>query len=215
MIKLKVCGLRDPHNIGQISYLAIDYIGFIFYKPSPRYIGNRISFDFVRSIPKHIQKTGVFVNEDSYSIFSAVGRYDLDVVQLHGSESEALCKELKPFVKVIKAFGVKEDFDFKVMESYVPYVDYFLFDTYSSKHGGSGLSFDYTILQDYRYDIPFFLSGGIDHKALQKIAKLAPKQLFALDLNSKFETEPGIKDPSGIEAFIQQLNPDDHANLFR
>ncbi len=213
-MKLKVCGLREPHNIEQISRLAIDYIGFIFYKNSPRYIGDRISFDFVRSIPKHIQKTGVFVDEDSYSIFSAIARYDLDAVQLHGNESKALCQELKPYVKVIKAVGIKEDFDFKTLESYVPHVDYFLFDTYSPQHGGSGTSFDYTILQNYHYEIPFFLSGGIDGEALQQIRKLPSGQLAALDLNSKFETEPGVKDPAKLATFIKQLNPDDHANLF-
>lgn len=214
-MKLKVCGLRDPHNIEQISHLAIDYMGFIFYKQSPRYIGDRLSFDFVRSIPKHIQKAGVFVNEDSYSMFSAVARYDLDIVQLHGNESEMLCGELKPYVKVVKAFGIHDAFDMKVMEPYVPYVDYFLFDTYSAAHGGSGLSFDYAVLQDYQYETPFFLSGGIDGEALQRMTKPAPKQLFALDLNSKFESEPGIKDPSRLDAFINQLNPDNYANLFR
>lgn len=214
-MKLKVCGLRDPQNIEQLSRLAIDYIGFIFYKNSPRYIGDRISFDFVRSIPKHIQKAGVFVNEDSYSIFSAIARYDLDVVQLHGNESETLCEELKPYVKVVKAFGIHEAFDFKVLERYVPYVDYFLFDTQSSQYGGSGQTFDHGILQQYHYDTPFFLSGGIDREALGKIDKLSSKPLFALDLNSKFETEPGIKDPAKLEAFINQLIKNDYENVFR
>ncbi len=214
-MKLKVCGLRDPQNIEQISRLAIDYIGFIFYKASPRYIGDRISFDFVRSIPKHIQKAGVFVNEGSYSIFSAIARYDLDVVQLHGNESEALCRELKPYAKVVKAFGMHEAFDFKALERYVPYVDYFLFDTQISQHGGSGRTFDHTILQQYHYDTPFFLSGGIDGEALDKIGKLSSKPLFALDLNSKFETQPGIKDPVKLEVFINQLIKNDYANVFR
>lgn len=214
-MKLKVCGLRDPQNIEQICRLAIDYIGFIFYKNSPRYIGDRISFDFVRSIPKHIQKAGVFVNEDSHSIFSAIARYDLDVVQLHGNESEALCLELKPYVKVVKAFGIHQDFDFKALERYVPHVDYFLFDTYSSRHGGSGTPFDYTILQACHNDKPFFLSGGIDGDIFQRIRKLSHKQLLALDLNSKFETEPGIKDPAKLEAFINQLIRNDNENVFR
>lgn len=214
-MNIKVCGLRDPRNIEQICQLAIDYIGFIFYKPSPRYIGDRISFDFVRSLPKHIKKTGVFVNEDPYSICSAIARYDLDMVQLHGNESEAVCKELQQYAKVVKAFGIKDDFDFKVLENYQPYVDYFLFDTYSIQHGGSGLAFDYNILQNYTYDKPFFLSGGIDSETLLRIGKIPSKQLFALDLNSKFETEPGIKDPAKLNAFINQIIQTNHENIFR
>lgn len=205
-MKLKICGLREPQHIEQISRLAIDYIGFHFYKASPGFIGDRISFDFVRSIPKHIRKTGVFVNEDTYSIFSAVARYDLDLVQLQGNESKAVCMELKPYVKVVKAFSMNEDFNFKILEDYIPHVDYFLFD----RHSGNGSSLNDEALQHYSYDTPFFLSGDISQASLHAIEKLHCRQLFALDLNPEFETQPGLKDPSGISAFIDQLRQNNH-----
>ena len=205
-MKLKVCGLTNPGNIEQLSTMQIDYMGFIFYKKSPRYINENISFEFARSIPKHIQKTGVFVNEDTYSIFNAIAHYDLDLVQLHGEETEVVCKELKPFVKVIKAFGINENFDLRTLGKYVPHVDYFLFDTYTKNYGGSGKQFDHRILKNYNYDIPFFLSGGIDENSIEAIKQLNHPQLLAIDINSKFEITPGLKDISKINSFIQKLN---------
>lgn len=200
-MKLKVCGLREPQTIEQISRLDIDYIGFHFHKASPGFIGDRISFDFVRSIPKHIQKTGVFVDEDTYSIFSAVARYDLDLVQLHGNAGAAVCRELKPYVKVVKAFNLKEHFDFKILELYIPHVDYFLFDLHDRNSSSSG----YEALLHYPYGTPFFLSGTHNLASLRAIDKLCGRQLFALDLHLGFETQTELKDPKEIAALIHQL----------
>lgn len=206
-MKLKVCRLREPQNIEQVSRLAIDYIGLHFHKSSPCFTGDRISFDFARSIPKHIQKAGVFAGEDSYSVFSAIARYDLDLVQLQGNESAALCRELKPYVKVVKAFQLNDDFNFKILEPYMSHVDYFLFGIRSE----NGLSPDYRVLQRYLYETPFFLNGSIDGNFLRAIKQIECRQLFALDLNGGFETAPGLRDPSGLDAFIRQLRQNGHA----
>lgn len=210
-MKLKICGLKYPENIEYIATMNTDYIGFIFHKTSPRYIDENLSFDFVRSIPKRIQKVGVFVNESSYTIFNAIAHYDLDLVQLHGHESEELCKELKPYVKVIKAFGIDEQFNFSELEKYIAYVDYFLFDTASKHHGGSGIAFNHQLLLNYQYSIPFFLSGGIDDSMLDSINSLNLKQLYALDVNSRFEISPGLKNIPKINSFINQLKQNQNA----
>ncbi len=205
-MKIKVCGLKHQENIEHLSSLPIDYMGFIFYKKSPRYIENAIDFDFIRQIPKQIIKTGIFVNQDPYSVFNAIAHYNLDAIQLHGEESESICKEFKPYVKVIKAFGVNDSFDFKCLETYVPYVDFFLFDTLTELHGGSGRQFNREILKNYTYDVPFFLSGGIDETSVEDLKKIDHPQLYAVDINSKFEISPALKDIEKIKSFIQNLN---------
>lgn len=205
-MNLKVCGLKHEHNITELMQLPIDYMGFIFYKKSPRYVGENLSFDFMRTIPKQIKKTGVFVNESSLSIFDHVARYDLNMVQLHGNESPELCAELKPYVKVMKAFQIQDDFDFKQLENYVSVVDYFLFDSPTATYGGSGNQFNWQELQKYNYNIPFFLSGGISEEHIEEIKQLEIPQLVAVDINSKFETEPGLKNIEHIKYFILKLN---------
>lgn len=205
-MKLKVCGLREPQTIEQISRLDIDYIGFHFHKASPAFIGDRISFDFARSLPKHIQKTGVFVDEDLYSILSAVARYDLDVTELHGDAGEAVCRELKPYVKVVKAFGLKEHLDFKILEPYIPHVDYILFE----RHDGNNTSSDDDTLRHYPYGTPFFLSGTPREASLQAIDKLHGQPLFALNLNLGVEAQTGLTEPEEIAALIHQLHHHTH-----
>ena len=208
-MKLKVCGLKDAANINDVMNLNVDYIGFIFYKNSPRYFKDALTFDEVRKIPKHIKKVGVFVNEDLYKIFNAIAHYDLDVVQLHGNETVNQCVELKPYVQVIKAFGIHPNFDFDLLDQYKNSVDYFLFDTASSDHGGSGKTFDHTLLQNYKLQIPFFLSGGISLENLEEVRNFYHPKLIGYDINSKFETEPGIKNILKIKQFMTQL---DHEN---
>lgn len=209
-MKLKVCGLKHEHNIAELAKLPIGYIGFIFYKKSPRFIGEHLSVDFVRTIPKRIKKTGVFVNENSYAIFSKIARYDLDIVQLHGNESPESCAELRPFVKVIKAFQIQDSFDFKQLENYLHVVDYFLFDSSSENYGGSGKLFNWQLLKKYNYTIPFFLSGGVNEEHIEAINQLNMQQLTAIDINSKFETEPGLKDTERVKQFILKLNNNDN-----
>jgi phosphoribosylanthranilate isomerase len=202
-MKIKVCGLRDYENISNVIIAGADHIGFIFHKGSPRYFNNSLSFDEVRLIK--VKKVGVFVNENPYSILNKVAHYDLDLVQLHGKESPEDCLELRKYVKTIKSFGIDENFDFRILNNYSDKVDYFLFDTASPDHGGSGKVFDHKLLQQYDLDIPFFLSGGISLDHSQNIKQLKLKQLIGVDLNSKFENSPGIKEASKIKQFIKQL----------
>ena len=207
-MKLKVCGLKHEQNIKELMQLPIDCMGFIFYKKSPRFVAEQLSFDFVRTIPKQIKKVGVFVNENNYTIFNHIAHYDLDMVQLHGEETPEKCAELKPHVKVMKAFQINDDFDFKQLESYLLTVDYFLFDTPTPNYGGSGKSFNWEILKKYNYNIPFFLSGGINENHIEELKQLNIPQLIAIDINSKFETEPGLKNTEQVKQFILKLKHD-------
>jgi phosphoribosylanthranilate isomerase len=205
-MKIKVCGLKCQSNIEELTHLPIDYMGFIFYNKSPRYLGEDLSSDFVKSIPKYIKKVGVFVNEDCYTVFNRIAHYDLAIVQLHGDETPEICAELKPHVQIMKAFQINKVFDFKQLAKYLTVVDYFLFDSSSANYGGSGKSFNWQILKNYTYHIPFFLSGGIGDEHAEELKQLKLPRLKAIDLNSKFETEPGLKNTEQIKQFIKKLN---------
>ena len=209
-MQIKVCGLKYEENIKEINSLDINYMGFIFYKNSSRYIDDSLGFDFMRTIPKHITKVGVFVNEIVYSILNTIAHYDLDMVQLHGDESEIFCAELKPYAKIMKAIRIQDNFDFKSLEKYLPHVDYFLFDTDTKNYGGSGKQFNWEILKQYKLNIPFLLSGGIDLDSAEKINQLNHPQLKAIDINSKFEIEAGLKDSEKIKTFITKLKNHDN-----
>ncbi len=200
-MKIKVCGLKSFDNISNVILAGADYVGFIFHKESPRYFNSALSFEQMRAIK--VKKVGVFVNENPYSVLDKVAHYDLDYVQLHGNESSDYCKELRSYVKVIKAFGVDEQFDFNKLKQYE--VDYFLFDTLTTDYGGSGKTFNHRLLDQYELNTPFFLSGGLSLEHSEKIKQLKLKQLVGLDLNSKFESSPGIKEASKIKQFINQL----------
>lgn len=202
-MKIKVCGLKNYENISNVIIAGADHIGFIFHKESPRYFNNALSFDEIRTIK--VKKVGVFVNEDAYSVLDKVAHYDLDFVQLHGTESPEYCSGLRNYVKTIKSFGIDENFDFNILNSYTDKVDYFLFDTATPAFGGSGKIFDYRLLQKYELSVPFFLSGGISLEHSQNIKQLKLKQLIGVDLNSKFEISPGIKEASKIKQFINKL----------
>ena len=209
-MKIKVCGLKHQSNIEELMQLPIDYMGFIFYKKSPRFVEENLSFDFMRTIPKHFKKTGVFVNENSYSICNKIAHYDLDMVQLHGNESPEICLELKSYTKVMKAFQINDHFDFERLENYSSVVDYFLFDSSTENYGGSGNAFNWQLLEKYNVDIPFFLSGGISEEHIEEIKQLNIPQPVAIDINSKFETEPGLKNIAKIKPFITKLNYNDN-----
>lgn len=206
-LKLKVCGMKFAANIAAVASLQPDYLGFIFYEKSPRFISD-VSAELIKYIPSEIKTVGVFVNEDLETVKKKVNLYQLKAVQLHGSESTEYCGELKSTfssLEVIKVFGVDEDFDFTQLNDYVDVVDYFLFDTKTKAHGGSGKTFDWKILEDYKYDKPYFLSGGIDLEHAGAIAGIKDERLYALDINSRFETEPGVKDVEKIEEFVAEM----------
>ncbi len=205
--------MRNKENINQVAELQPDYMGFIFYSPSKRFAGDILDEEQITSLPSHIKKTGVFVNEKIDQIRSTINKYVLDAIQLHGDESPDDVKNIyvqnnNPHaihVKIIKAFAIDANFDFEKLEVYKTFCDYFLFDTKTPEHGGSGQKFDWKILNKYDNEIPFFLSGGIGPDDIEEIKKL-DLNIYAIDINSKVETAPGLKDLSKIQQIITFLN---------
>ena len=200
-MKIKVCGMRSPENIDALMRLQPDYMGLIFYEKSPRYVGDLQVTD-LQNMPEDVIKTGVFVNEDIAVINSLVERFNLRAVQLHGNESPALCVQLRSKVTVLKAFGVDENFNFDTLNDYAGSVDYFLFDTKTVTHGGSGQTFNWQVLENYKLNVPFFLSGGLSLENLENIKHIKHPAFYGVDLNSRFEIQPGLKDTDKLsEAF--------------
>lgn len=209
-MKIKVCGLSSSSQIISLDNLGIDFLGLIFYKPSPRYFFNFSSATEFNQIPlKHAQKVGVFVNEDINDLISIANQLHLDFIQLHGNESPDYCTEIKKHFPIIKAFSINSHFDDKILRSYESIVDYFLFDTQTAHFGGSGKSFDWNLLQDFKINNPFFLSGGISIDDVDKIQNifLNPKlaNCLGIDINSRFEISPSIKDIELIKIFQLKL----------
>ena len=199
---IKVCGMRDPENIKELTELNPDYVGFIFYLHSKRFVGD-LHADATASVSSPSKKTGVFVNETMDAMADAVIQYDLDAVQLHGDESGEFCRTFRKFlhnmqtekhVEIIKAFGISEEFDFARLEEYGDFIDYYLFDAQTPEHGGSGLAFDWNILENYKGKKPYFLSGGLSPDNIDAIKEIKDVRFYGVDLNSKFEREPGVKD---------------------
>lgn len=211
--QLKICGMLHPENIREVAALQPDYLGFIFFKGSKRYAGEVLP-ETLAALPENIKRTGVFVNETLETVLSLVEKYQLNALQLHGAESPEYCSELKVRlskmtalapVELIKAFGINEAFDFSRLNSYPGTVDYFLFDTQTPDHGGSGKQFDWQLLTKYTLDLPYFLSGGIGVESAEMLNNIVDHRLFAIDVNSKFEIEPGLKDLEKLKAFKSKL----------
>jgi len=197
-MKIKICGLKFPANIEAVSALNPDYMGFIFYGPSPRFVSD-ITGETLDQIPAYINKTAVFVNETEERIATLVEQYHFDAIQLHGDESAEFCRHFKGKVIVLKAFGLNEEFNFSILNDYRDSVDFFLFDTKTAIHGGSGTTFDWNILNNYKLDIPFFLSGGVSPENIEELKNIRHLQFYGIDLNSRFETAAGIKDIGKLE----------------
>ena len=205
-IKEQVCGMRQSSNIGELVKLTPDFIGFIFYSKSKRFIGEIIPNEIQLLIPDLIRKVGVFVDEPFESLIEKFYQSNLNMVQFHGIESPDYCKRVKELnIPVIKAFSITPDFDFLTVNPYNEVCDYFLFDTATELRGGSGLKFDWDILNQYTGSQPFFLSGGIQLTDLGEIGNLLHDKLYAVDVNSGFEIEPGLKDISKLAPFIDRL----------
>jgi len=192
-MKIKVCGLKYPDNIKAVADLAPDYVGFIYYGRSPRFVDD-ITTDTLANLPAPIYKTAVFVDADLQEISRLIEQYEFDAIQLHGNEDAEFANSFRDKVQVIKAFGLNEDFDFSQLNTYANKVDYFLFDTKTDAHGGSGKTFNWDVLEKYKLNVPFFLSGGLSLDNLEQVAKITHPQFYGVDLNSKFETSPGLKD---------------------
>ena len=199
---IKVCGMRDAQNINDLINLGVDYMGMIFYAKSPR---------FVDEVPvvignKEVKKVGVFVNADEQEIMSTVRKFDLQVVQLHGSEEADLCERLKyQGLEVFKAFGISEEFDFKNVRSFHGVCDMFIFDTKTKAHGGSGKKFDWNKLDEYKGETPFLLSGGITLTDIDEVLEFKHQQYVGVDLNSGFEIEPALKDIVLLKKFVDRF----------
>jgi len=201
-MKIKICGLRDPDNIKAVEALAPDYMGFICYDKSPRFIG-AMEDDELVNISTTITKVGVFVDEDADSISKLIYKYKFDAIQLHGNESPDFCDMFKHEVQVIKAFGIDENFDFAKLDAYKNNVNYFLFDTKTPVHGGSGQTFNWGVLDKYKLNVPFFLSGGLSLDNLTEVKNIKHPAFYGVDLNSRFELLPGLKD---IDKLTQAFN---------
>jgi phosphoribosylanthranilate isomerase len=205
-LKIKICGMLDGQNIIGVSELNPDILGFIFYQESPRYAALVLDPATIGKIPGKIKKAGVFVNADFEEIKATIKRYSLDIAQLHGNEKPAACERLKETgITVIKAFNIRDRNGFKLCSTYKTSTDYFLFDASSSAHGGSGIKFDWKLLDEYDLDHPFFLSGGIGPQDTNNIKGLKNPSFYGIDINSRFETSPGIKDIMSLNTFISGL----------
>lgn len=206
-MKIKVCGMKNPNNIEELSSLSINYMGFIFYPKSPRYIAG-LKPEILNILSDSTKRVGVFVNEKVASLFKTIEKYGLDAVQLHGNETPQYCEDLIetfPEITIIKALSISDIKDIEKTNEYEELCDYFLFDTKTSQYGGSGQKFNWEILNSYKGNKPFFLSGGISMEDIEEIKNIQHPNLYGLDLNSKFESEPGLKDLYLVKRFIKKI----------
>lgn len=207
-MKIKVCGLRDADNLKQIAALNPDFIGFIFYDQSPRFVGDSLDEATVRALPRSIRKVGVFVNASPDYILRNVKKYDLQYVQLHGTETPDFCRSLQNRgLNVIKAFRIGEGFNFSMLNNYKAFSDLFLFDAKGEQPGGNGITFDWDVLKNYDNAKPFFISGGIGLDNLDQLDQLKGMKLYGVDVNSQVETAPGVKDVAKVAELITRLRP--------
>ena len=198
---IKVCGMRDPANIREVEALGIDWMGFICWKGSKRYVPERPSY-----MPTKAKRVGVFVDAPLEEILQHIYDFGFDLIQLHGHESPDFCRTLRAScgdtIGIIKAFSVANSEDLAVTKDYENQVDYFLFDTRSSLPGGSGQQFDWNILDAYEASVPFLLSGGIGPEDASRLRSFNHPRCMGFDLNSRFETAPAHKDISLLSLFL-------------
>ena len=227
-MKIKVCGMREAENISELIKLKPDYMGFIFYGKSKRFVTNFPEIE----IPSEIKKVGVFVNESIEDIIEIVEENKLDAIQLHGNESPEYCNQLRHSIwvtersrsnnsdevistslnhriKIFKAFSIDDDFDFSKTDAYQKVCDFLLFDTKGKDYGGNGVKFNWQILDNYKGDLPYMLSGGItkyDSQAiLSFLSRQGSKKCIGIDINSGFELKPALKNIEDIKEFKQNL----------
>ncbi|MBQ5404224.1 MAG: phosphoribosylanthranilate isomerase [Bacteroidales bacterium] len=201
-MKIKICGLRD--NFLEVAALKPDFLGLIFYEKSPRFVPQNVD-NQLKQKTFGSQKVGVFVNESEEKILKIIKEFNLDFVQLHGNETPDFCEKIREKIPVIKAFGVSLKEDLLAAQKYYQSVDYLLFDTKTSGFGGSGRKFDWSILNEEEIQKPFLLSGGIDLDVLDEIKALKIKNLVGVDLNSRFEISPTLKDIEKLQKAIKIL----------
>lgn len=203
-LMVKICGMRDPANILEVAAIKPDYMGFIYYEGSPRFVGHNFQ---APALDKRIKRVGVFVNQSKEFVLGEVERSKLEAVQLHGNESPDFCFGLKAEgLEVIKAFSIDSDFDFLKTNTFQFAADYFLFDTKGKNYGGTGMTFDWTLLKQYTGSTSFFLSGGLSEQNIAQVLSIQHPALFAIDLNSGVEDAPGFKNIQKINSLAKLLN---------
>ena len=201
-MKLKICGMKFKNNISEINNLNPDFMGFIFWPKSKRFFNKKTI-----NVSNNIKKVGVFVNQEYDLIINKVNQFNLDFVQLHGNESSEFCDNIKAYCKVIKVFNIGNEFDFEKLNLFEKVCDYFLFDTKGDAYGGNGIKFDWNILKKYNSKKPFLLSGGIDINDFQDVLNIEKLKipLLGIDINSKFEIKPGLKDCKKVKELINKM----------
>jgi phosphoribosylanthranilate isomerase len=208
--RIKVCGLTDVNQVRQLNELGVEFAGFNFYKRSPRYVHKTLPSITIKKIRGKINKVGIFVDEDADELLRTVDDCGLYLVQLHGNESPRYCERISNYITVVKVFRLSDDdnVEWKIKDYYEG-VDMFMFDTETTNFGGSGKKFNWRILKDIKINKPFFLAGGIGPEDVDELKKFAQqpvaKDLFAIDINSKFEVMPGVKDIELIKTFRKKL----------
>ena len=207
-MKIKVCGNTEIEQLKELNDLDIDYVGLIFYDQSPRFALKKMIGKEVRESVISKTKVGVFVNASEEEIMKEVDDFGLDMVQLHGDETASFCNRISDHIKVIKAFRIS-DFDANVdwlVKEYEEVCDYYLFDKGSAGlYGGTGQKFKWDVLKDSAIGKPFFLSGGIERKDAEAIKKFTHPFFYGVDVNSRFETSPGVKNMELIKEFVKEL----------
>jgi phosphoribosylanthranilate isomerase len=203
-LHIKVCGMKHPANISEVSMLDIDYMGFIFYSKSPRFVGEEF---VLPPLTSRLNRVGVFVNESTKSILAKAAEFGLNHIQLHGSESPQQCIELRTDgLKIIKVFSVDDEFNFKGTLPYRDVSDFFLFDTKGKYFGGNAKTFNWSVLNKYDQEVPFFLSGGLNEENLREGELFSTWNLHAVDVNSGVEDSPGLKNINAISKVVEILN---------
>jgi phosphoribosylanthranilate isomerase len=208
--RIKVCGMTLPEQVNALDEMGVDLSGFIFYDKSPRFMRNKISPEKMKKIGGRIAKVGVFVNEDYEKLMKTVEDYRLDMVQLHGDESERFCEKVANYVTTIKAFRLSDNDPIEWMiRPFHDGSDMYMFDTLGSGYGGTGKKFNWSLINGISINKLFFLSGGIEPGDEEKLIEFSSletaKKLFAIDINSRFEVTAGVKDMVKINAFVSTL----------
>lgn len=206
-MKIKVCGMRDAENIRAVETLGIDYMGFIFWPRSARYVGEVPAY-----LPEQCKRVGVFVDASPEDILASTESFRLDCIQFHGNESPGtiaavrkMVSSVNPSISIIKSLPIAEAEDLRQAEPYEDVCDAFLFDTKGKLPGGNGRQFDWSVLQEYGGSLPFLLSGGISPEDADRIKVFQAPGFIGIDLNSRFEINPGLKDVSALKTLIEQL----------
>jgi phosphoribosylanthranilate isomerase len=206
-MKIKVCGMRDAENIRAVETLGIDYMGFIFWPRSARYVGEVPAY-----LPEQCKRVGVFVDASLEDILASAESFRLDCIQFHGNESPGtiaavrkVVNSVNPSISIIKSLSISESEDLRQTAMYEDVCDAFLFDTKGKLPGGNGRQFDWNLLQKYDGRLPFLLSGGIGPEDAERIKAFSAPGFAGVDLNSRFETAPGLKDVTALKSFIEQL----------